>query len=98
MEFKLNRIDTEIRKKINDDRSSDKIHEGKNINVNKELKDKDFEKQVDKDKNKKQKHKQKRYITVDGIKYSKKQINIRAEKDKNLDIENSIGRILDIKK
>lgn len=36
MEFKLNKIDTDLRQKINAERSEDKIHNKKGINVNKD--------------------------------------------------------------
>ena len=39
MEFKLNKIDTDIRKKIQEDRRESKVHSGKSINVNKDLSD-----------------------------------------------------------
>lgn len=39
MEFKLNKIDTDIRKKIDEERKEIKVHSGKAINVNKELHD-----------------------------------------------------------
>ncbi len=37
MEFKLNKIDTDIRKKIKEERKESKVHSGKAINVNKDF-------------------------------------------------------------
>ena len=39
MEFKLNKIDTDIRKKMQEEIKEDKVHSGKSINVKKDLKD-----------------------------------------------------------
>lgn len=36
MEFKLNKVDTELRQRINEERSEDKIHNKKGININKD--------------------------------------------------------------
>lgn len=36
MEFKLNKIDTDLRQRIDQERSEDKIHNKKGINVNKD--------------------------------------------------------------
>ena len=41
---------------------------------------------------------EKRYITIDGIKYNKKNINVKVEKVEEINEENSKGRILDTKK
>ena len=95
MEFKLNKIDTDIRKKMQEERKSDKIHSGNSITVKRDLKD-------DKDtKDKKyelEKRKEKKYLTIDGIKDEKEKVAIEVEKLENMDEENSKGRILDAKK
>jgi hypothetical protein len=36
MEFKINKIDTDLRQKINEERSEDRIHNKKGININKD--------------------------------------------------------------
>jgi hypothetical protein len=36
MEFKLNKIDKDLRQRINEERSEDKIHNKKGININKD--------------------------------------------------------------
>ncbi|WP_294153745.1 hypothetical protein [uncultured Clostridium sp.] len=95
MEFKLNKIDTDIRKKIEEDRKTSKVHSGKSINVDKNPKDEHNNKnhyKNDKDK------KQKRYITINGIKYTDEKIKIDVEKTENINILNSGGRILDTRK
>ena len=95
MEFKLNKIDTDIRKKIQEDRKTSKVHSGKNINVNKNPQDESKNKENRKNKTDK---KQKRYITIDGIKYTHEKIKIEVEKTEKINILNSGGRILDTKK
>lgn len=39
MEFKLNKIDTDIRKKMQEDIKEEKVHSGKGINIKKDIKD-----------------------------------------------------------
>jgi hypothetical protein len=36
MEYRINKIDTDLRQKINEERSEDKIHNKKGININKD--------------------------------------------------------------
>ena len=95
VEFKLNKIDTDIRKKIDEERKESKVHSGKAINVNKELHDdsKNYINNKEEESSKK-----KRFIIIDGIKYNKNEFKVDVEKDEKLSIQNSIGRILDTKK
>ena len=95
MEFKLNKIDTDIRKKMQEEIKEDKVHSGKGINVTKNLKDEKNE-YVNLDETKGES--EKRYITIDGTKYKDKNISIKAEKVEEINYENSKGRILDSKK
>jgi len=95
LEFKLNKIDTDIRKKMQENRKDDKVHSGKAISVKRDLKD-------DRDKNhNKYEHNQKeekKFLTIDGIKYEEEIVSIQVEKLEKMDEENSKGRILDAKK
>lgn len=93
MEFKLNKIDTDIRRKIDEQTKSDKVHSGKKINVNKDLNERHS-----KNNSKNEMENKRRYFTIDGVKYSKNEIQIEAEKNESIDIQNSMGRILDTKK
>lgn len=96
MEFKLNKIDTDIRKKMQEERKLTKVHSSKNINVNKELKDEQGNYiEVN---NEQQDEKKKRFITIDSIKYCNEKINIEVEKTEKIDILNTRGQILDTKK
>lgn len=94
MEFKLNKIDTDIRKKMQEDIKEDKVHSGKNITIKKDIKE---EKQVQIEDVSFDEPK-KRYITIDGVKYNSSNINVEAEKLEEIKEENSKGRILDITK
>ena len=97
MEFKLNKIDTDIRKKMQEEIKDNKVHSGKAINVKRDLKedrdtnDKEYEHEYEQ-------RKEKRYLTINGIKYDKEKVAIEVEKLENIDEENSKGRILDTKK
>ncbi len=95
MEFKLNKIDTDIRKKMQEEIKEDKVHSGKGINVTKDLKDEKNE-YINLDETKEEN--EKRYITIDGIRDNRKNISVKAEKVEEINYENSKGRILDKKK
>lgn len=95
MEFILNKIDTDIRKRMQEDIKEGKVHSSKSINVRKDSKNKNsnaYEELEIKEK------KIKRYITIDGIKNDTETMEISAEKLEKFDEENSKGRILDAKK
>ena len=95
MEFKLNKIDTDIRKKIDEERKESKVHSGKAINVNKDLYG-DSKNYIN---NKKEESSmKKRFIIIDGIKYNKNEFKVDVEKDEKLSVQNSLGSILDRKK
>ena len=88
MEYKLNKIDTDIRRKI--------IDETKNGKINKLNKSTQIKVNYKKDKKKENKEKDrmaKNYVTIDG--YINEELNIEGEKD--IDKDNSIGTILDMK-
>ena len=94
MEFKLNKIDTDIRKKMQEEIKEDKVHSGKGINVTKDLKDEKHEERQNTD----EEENEKRYITIDGVRRNNKNISIKVEKIEEMNDENSKGRILDKKK
>jgi len=95
MEFIINKIDTDVRQKLQEETKNDKVHSGKGITVNRDLKDKEREaylKVPPKD------SKKKKYITIDGIKGIEEKIAVEVEKTENIDEANSRGRILDAEK
>ena len=93
MEFKLNKIDTDIRKRMQEEIKEDKVHSGKGINIKQDLKN-DTSEYINQDEIKEEK----RYITIDGIRDNSKSINVKVEKVEKINNENSKGRILDKKK
>ena len=95
MEFKLNKIDTDIRKKMQEEIKEDKVHSGKGMNVTKDLKDEKNE-YINLDETKGEN--EKRYITIDGVRDNSKNISVKVEKVEKITDENSKGRILDKKK
>lgn len=94
MEFKLNKIDTDIRKKMQEETKDDKVHSGKSISVKKDIKDE----KSHNEKYLKEDEEEKRYITIDGIKYNSKNVDVQVEKVEKINGENSKGRVLDITK
>jgi len=95
LEFKLNKIDTDIRKKMQEEIKEDKVHSGKGMNVTKDLKDEKNE-YINLDETKGEN--EKRYITIDGVRDNSKNISVKVEKVEKITYENSKGRILDSKK
>jgi hypoxanthine phosphoribosyltransferase len=95
MEFKLNKIDTDIRNKMQEKIKDDKVHSGKEINVKQDLKDrgKNYYKNIEKDN-----LKEKRYLVVDGVRDTRENLSVEVEKLESINQENSTGRILDTKK
>jgi hypothetical protein len=94
LEFKLNKIDTDIRKKMQEEIKEDKVHSGKSISIKKDIKDERHEEI----KNLDEEESEKRYITIDGVRYNNKNISVKVEKVEEINNENSKGRILDKKK
>lgn len=94
MEYKLNKIDTEIRQKVNEASKAGKVHRNKEtLKVQKDKKDK---KDKNQNKNKEQEEKNKgdaKKITVDGVK--KTEVEVDAFKIKE-DLKQ--GRFLDTKR
>lgn len=94
MEFKLNKIDSDIRKKINEEIKEDKVHAGKGINIKRDIK---YEKQEAKE-SLDRKESDKKHITIDGLKYNHENIDVSVERLEELNEENSKGRVLDTTK
>jgi hypothetical protein len=96
VEFKFNKIDTDIRKKMQEKIKDGKVHGNDSVSIKKDIKEDDNNNERTKEeKNKKMK---KRFLTIDGIKYTNETLDIKVEKLEDLDNENSRGRILDTKK
>ncbi|NRT37029.1 hypothetical protein BJV38_000380 [Clostridium beijerinckii] len=96
MEFRLNKIDTDIRKKMQEKIKTDKIHENAKISVRKDITE-DKNKGKSNDKENDTKKAKKRFYTVDGIKYEGV-LEIEVQKEQFLDKENYKGIKLDVKK
>lgn len=99
MEFKLNKIDTDIRRKMQEEFKEDKVHSSKSTTLKKDIVKEDIDKE--KDQNSKYKEKNdtsKKFITIDGIKLNNKSIEIKAEKIEEINDKNTKGTILDAKK
>lgn len=104
MEFKLNKIDMELRQAVNDETSEGKIHSKKEITINKDsYLDKRQEKRNFKNKGEKKKFNLEKYISKD------KKIVIEAVKTENLQVEATkeeksasqdtyMGRFIDIRR
>lgn len=91
MEFKLNKIDTDIRKKMQEEIKEDKVHTSNSISVKKDLKEEKSEQQERSISN----ENEKRFFTIDVVKSNNKNVNVNAEKIEKITEENSKGQILD---
>lgn len=102
MEFKLNKIDTDIIKKLQNETKENKVHSAKNINLKKDI-IKYKEQYNDKEKNSRDEKQieeniDKKYITIDVIKDNEEYVQVRAEKLEKVNEENSKGIIINTKK
>jgi hypothetical protein len=95
VEFILNKIDTDIRRRHQEEIKEGKVHNTKGINVNKDPNEKNENGNGESHSNEK---KQKKYITIDGMKLNGERMSVEVEKLEKIDEENSRGRILDAKK
>ena len=100
MEFKLNKIDTDIRRKMQEDIKEDKVHFSKKASKDKDVvQEKEFEEKNKKEQNKAESTEvNKKYIIVEGTKHQGQSIKIKVGKVENINEMNSKGRILDAKK
>jgi uncharacterized protein YcbK (DUF882 family) len=92
MEYRLNKIDTDLRQKINDDTREGLVHGTKNITINK-----DKQKEEKKNRNYKLEHYDKnKKLMIDAI--QTENVEIDAFKEKVEAEEGSKGVYLDVKK
>lgn len=94
MEFKLNKIDTDIRSKMQEENRADKINKNNNVNIKKDI-TKEKSKNSD---NKKKTKDGKKFFQVDCVKYVDKELGIQVEKIQITDEENQKGQCVDTKK
>ena len=86
--YRLDQIQTNVVRKLQEERKDDKVHRNKEtvISDKKEKKENDL---------KKKQAQKKRYYTIDGVKYSNEKIIVEAEKKEDI---NSSGIFIDSKK
>ena len=92
MEFRLNKIDTDIRRKLAEDVKDDKIHSKKDKPVENNVKGpfvkNEYRKRQDSNKLKK-------YLTIDGEKITDQKIVIEAESIEEINLNSSSGIFID---
>ena len=96
MEFKLNKIDVEIRRRVKDTTKSGVIHRKNSISINKDRNPNDNSRNYDEFKGKISKYKKKNKITVNAYKntnYDAQGFKETLEKE-----QNEIGNYIDTKK
>ncbi len=97
MEFRLNKIDSDIIERMQDDFRSDKIHESKEEGAVRKLKSDEHNNFNDGKQNAKKKR-PKRMISIDAVKFSNIMVKVEAEKVDMINDEDSKGLNLDAKK
>lgn len=95
MEFKINKIDMEIRQRINDKRKEGKVHSNGNVKINKVNSDKDDNSRNDRFEQVMSKLKKGKKIIVQATK--SESLEVEAFKDNKVSLED-IGIYLDTKK
>lgn len=91
----LNKIDNDIRRKINEKTRDGKVHRKQKIEVNKdgEKDRKNFEQYIEQEKSS-----EKKKIIVDAVKLEEGNISLNGEKEESLKNLGSFGTFLDVKK
>lgn len=95
MEFKLNKIDTDIRRRLQENIREGKVHGNNTITIKKDLKEERSKKYIKKDKQNKFNS---TVFVIDGVRYEEKSLEIEAEKIEFIDAEKLKGHTLDVKK
>lgn len=100
MEFKLNKIDPEVRRRIKETTSSGKVHNKTGIFMNKDYKNKKNNSQGDfnSELNKYKQGKNKKRILVQATKVENIEVKAFKEEGENLSKDDKMGTILDTKK
>lgn len=98
MEFRLNKVDTDLRDKLKEEIKTDKIHGNNHISIKKDLKEDENKDKNNGETEEKNKRSSKKYIIIDGVKCNAKNLYVNVEKVEKLNETNSKGRFLDIEK
>ncbi|HDK7155698.1 TPA: hypothetical protein PTV43_000809 [Clostridium botulinum] len=99
MEFRLNKIDLEVRDKIKEQTKEGKVHSKQNITINKQDRDNNSRDRAFYEQLKKQKKNKNKNIKVKAIKYVKgENLDIEATKEEIEGKTNIVGTIIDTKK
>ncbi|WP_252234648.1 hypothetical protein [Clostridium sp. ZS1] len=98
MEFRLNKVDTDLRDKLKEEIKTDKIHGNNHISIKKDLKEDENKDKNNSETEEKNKKSSKKYIIIDGVKCNTKNLYVNVEKAEKLNETNSKGRFLDIEK
>ncbi len=98
MEFRLNKVDTDLRDKLKEEIKTDKIHGNNHISIKKDLKEDENKDKNNGETEEKNKRSSKKYILIDGVKCNTKNLYVNVEKVETLNETNSKGRFLDIEK
>jgi len=98
MEFRLNKIDPEVRERVKEITRPGKIHTKTNIFINKDTKKNKEDNQAEfEEELKRQKKKEKKKLLVQAVKVEEVQIPVYKEADTSSDDE-SRGHFLDVRK
>lgn len=99
MEYRLNKIEPEVRQRVKETTSAGKVHTKSGITINKDSKDKkngngnDFSSKLEK-----QKNKNKNKFCVDAVKVDEVEISAYKEEVENSSKDEIKGNILDVRK
>lgn len=103
MEFRLNKIDPELRRRIKETTSTRRVHTKSGIVIDKHSKNKkregtaDFSEELEKHKDK-GKNRDKKFVSVEAVKSKELKVPAYREETADLAKDNLKGHILDVKK
>ncbi|WP_411682040.1 hypothetical protein [Clostridium thailandense] len=98
MEFRLNKVDPEVRQRVKETTSAGKIHTKSGIVINKDNQDKknkngeSFSSKLEKEK------KDKKRLSVDAVKIEEVEVSAYKEERENTSNEEDTGHLLDVRR
>ncbi len=99
MEYKLNKIDPEVRQRVNETTRTGKVHTKSGISINNDNKNRkngnDFSSKLEEEKNK---NKNKNKFAVDAVKVDEVEISAYKEEVEDSNKDEVKGHILDVRK
>lgn len=98
MEFRLNKVDPEVRQRVKETTSAGKIHTKSGIVINKDNQDKKNKKEESFSSKLEKEKKEKKRLSVDAVKIEEVEVSAYKEEIENTSTDEDTGHILDVRR